>query len=64
MKGLLCATNEDPLMVCGRSWCLDKWRDRGRFVEETHATLDNSRGPLRHIRDRGNFGNVEVDRAW
>lgn len=51
MKGLLCATNEDPLMVCGRSWCLDKWRDRGRFVEETHATLDNSRGPLRHIRD-------------
>ena len=64
MKGLLCATDEDSLMVCSRSWCLDEWRNRGRFVEETHAPLDDSRWPLGHIRDGRDLLNVEVDRAW
>ena len=64
MERLLCATDEDSLMVCSRSWCLDKWRNRGRFIEETHAPLDDSRWPLGHIRDGGDLLNVEVDRAW
>lgn len=53
-------------MICGRTGCLNEWRNRGRLVEKAQAsTFGDAGSSLGHIRQgRGSLLNVEVDRGW